>query len=1192
MPSPKPDYFDDELDFDLSSISMPPTPPIEAYEGADAGGGDGGGGGGFDWDEVQNEGRYVPAGEAPAGRPSRAQADAEAEAAFQAREEARRLKREEVFSRLNERQALAVHHEPKSVLVLAGAGSGKTSVLTARIAKLVSSGQVPARSILAVTFTNKASMEMTHRLRDLLDARSVRDMWAGTFHSICVKLLRENADAAGLPKTFGILDADLQETLTRGILKDLGLTKAAVKDAAKARAAALATQDLLSTGDVLAAVGGLRAEDVEEDDSASDEFVTPSQCAKYISSRKEAGHKPQPPAKISTRSTDVDQMEAVYAEYQKRCAQGGLLDFQDLLDRGVQLLKDKPEIREGYRDRFQAILVDEFQDTNKIQFEFLQLMKGPRAHVMAVGDDSQSIYGFRGADPSKMFQFVDEMTKDAEAPSGRIVKLEQNYRSLPHILEAANSIISRNPKQLAKTLFTSQADRGEKIDLITFGNGVFEASSIARSIHRMVKEQNVPPSEVAVLYRTNQQSRLLEQELNKLGVPLTVYGGFRFFERQEIKVVMAYLDLVCDITRDLSFAKVANIPKRGLGETTIEELRQMAKGANLSMMEMVGERSKLLLSNPKALGNAAAVKKQRALEQFSDLILNLADEAETVTLAQLIERVLSGSGLAEHYKAEAGGSKAGEDEAEERLKNIAELVSAAKQFELENPEFQTASELLPEYLAYVALMTSTSEADMSKKQTVSLMTVHSSKGLEFDHVFVAGLEEHTFPHGRAIAEDEERGSGKSIDQALREMVGEDPEDDAAAAGDSAEADGEGMQEERRLMYVAVTRARKTLTLSHAMERLNNGEIKICKPSRFLDEIPQRRLHRIDDVKQGAPKRAWPRSHGNREYGGDAYDDSRDAFDQLPDDSIPEMPQMTNCASAPAPFPAAAAAKPWHRHPRSDAGTRPAASSVDRPVPQAPAATAISNQPGSVQADAPEGRKIAIIGTAGRDKDRPMTAVLWRAMVADARSRVRPTDTVISGGAAWADHLAVRLYLDGAVQHLVLHLPAPFDGKQFVGPARKSAGSAANYYHSLFLTNAGVDGLGDIARAIAKGATVTQQPPAEGYEAMFARNSLVAGQATSMLAYTFGESSSPADGGTLNTWNGANHMERHHVALGQLLARKLATADERSGTESAAKPWRRGAAAAASSAGPTVPNEQTQARLQSLGVRKNLLSRPR
>lgn len=1184
MPSPTSDFFDDQFDDELSSdIDIPPSPPIEAY-----GAGDSGSSGGFDWDEVQNEGRYHPTDAMSSARHSRAEADAEAEAAFQAREEARRLKREEVFSRLNERQAQAVHHEPKSVLVLAGAGSGKTSVLTARIAKLVSSGQVPARSILAVTFTNKASMEMTHRLRDLLDAKSVRDMWAGTFHSICVKILRENSEAAGLPKTFGILDADLQETLARGILKDLGLTKAAVKDAAKARAAALATQDLLSTGDVLAAVGGLRAEDVEEDDASADEFVTPGQCVKYISVRKEAGHKPQPPAKISTRSTDVDQMEAVYAEYQKRCAQGGLLDFQDLLDRGVQLLKDREEIREGYRDRFQAILVDEFQDTNKIQFEFLQLMKGPRAHVMAVGDDSQSIYGFRGADPSKMFQFVNEMTRDTEAPDGRIVKLEQNYRSLPHILEAANSIISRNPKQLAKTLFTSQADRGEKIDLITFGNGVFEASSIARSIHRMVREQDVSPSEVAVLYRTNQQSRLLEQELNKLGVPLTVYGGFRFFERQEIKVVMAYLDLVCDITRDLSFAKVANIPKRGLGETTIEELRQMAKGANLSMMEMVGERSKLLQTNPKALGNAAAVKKQRSLEQFSDLILDLADEAEKISLAQLIERVLQGSGLAEHYKSEAGGSKAGEEEAEERLKNISELVSAAKQFELENPELQTASELLPEYLAYVALMTSTSEADMSKKQTVSLMTVHSSKGLEFDHVFVAGLEEHTFPHGRAIAEDEERGNGKSIDQALREMVDEGADDEDAASAQADGEDGEGMQEERRLMYVAVTRARKTLTLSHALERLNNGEIKICKPSRFLEEIPSRRLHLIDDAKQGGPKRAWPRSRGNHEYGGDAYDDSRDTFDQLPDDAAPVLTQPQQAAATTHPAKAPASPKPWYRQHRTDSSAQHVKAPAPAVSPQATREASSTSQ--QAQLDSPmSGRKLAIIGTAGRDKARPMTAVLWRAMVADAKSRVRSTDTLISGGAAWADHLAVRLYLDGSVQHLVLHLPAPFDGGQFLGPARQSAGSAANYYHSLFLSNAGVDGLGDIARAIAKGATVTEQPPAEGYAAMFARNALVAGEATAMLAYTFGEGDSPADGGTLNTWNGAQHMERCHVALGQLLApRKQASA----GNDSSPKPWRRVPGGASAPAAPAIPNAQTQARLQSMGVRKNLLGRPR
>ncbi|ART57108.1 hypothetical protein CBP36_19575 (plasmid) [Acidovorax carolinensis] len=1001
--------------------------------------------------------------------------DEESEAAFQAREAERVKARDALYAQLNEQQSEAVNYGSKSLLVLAGAGSGKTSVLTARIAKLISTGRVPAKAVLAVTFTNKASQEMQHRLRKLLDARSVREMWMGTFHSLCSKMLRENAEAAGLPKTFAILDVDGQEAMARGILKDFGLTKASLKESAKARANAAASRDLLTPADILLSAGGIQENDLEDDGDAN-EFVTPGQCAKFISARKEAGVPPAPPAVVNTKSMAVDQMEAVYAEYQKRCAAAGLLDFQDLLDRGVRLLRDVPDIRQKYQDKFEAILVDEFQDTNKIQYEFLQLLKSRKSHVMAVGDDSQSIYAFRGADPRKMFQFVQEMTTDAEAPEGRIVKLEQNYRSLPHILEAANAIIARNPKQLKKTLFTSRPDGNEKIDLITFGNGMFEASSIARSIHHMVKVLKVPPSEVAVLYRTNQQSRLLEQELNKLGVPLTVYGGFRFYERQEIKVVMAYLDLICDMTRDLSFARVANVPPRGIGERTIEELRQRAKAKGISMMEMVGEQSVFLESNPKAFGGASAIKKQRLLEGFSDVVLNLADMAAEVPLSKLIERLVEASGLDVHYKSESAGSKAGEAEAEERLKNIAELVSAARQFEVENPQLTSAADQLPDYLAYVALMTSTSEADMSKKPTISLMTVHSSKGLEFDHVFIAGLEEMTFPHSRAIAEDEENGNGKSLEEAFEDIDNVDAED-----LDADFQDGDGLQEERRLMYVAVTRARKTLTISHAQERMLNGETKAFEPSRFLQEIPANRLRLINDAEQFAKASRAGRDTGNREYGGDAFDDGRSEY-------RPKAPARSS-------------------------------------APVAPAAARSQTAPAT--------RRMAIIGTAGRDKAHEMDRALWDAMLSDARSRVLPTDTLVSGGAAWADHLAVRLFLDGAVQHLELHFPAPLEGGAFAGPARDSAGSAANYYHSMFQKATGIDGLREIEQAIAAGASTTAQPTGAGYSAMFSRNRIVAATADKLVAYTFGEGDEPASSGTKNTWDRAAHASREHVRLGDL-----------------------------------------------------------
>lgn len=1225
------------------------------------------------------------------GVPSSAE-DSHSDEAFQLREAERAREREDLFSRLNERQAEAVNFPKKSVLILAGAGSGKTSVLTARIAHLVSTGQHSARGILAVTFTNKAAQEMQNRLRKLLDKRSVMDMWVGTFHSLSNKMLRENFEAAGLPKNFAILDTDGQESVCRGVLKDFGLTKGAVKEAAKARKAAAQT-DLLSMADPLAAAGGLAADDIE-DEGGKSEFVTPGQCAKYISARKEAMMKPEPPISVSTMSTDLEQMEAVYAEYESRLSNAGLLDFQDLLTKGVDLLKSNTDVRDKYRSRFQAILVDETQDTNDIQFEWIQLLKSAHAHVMAVGDDSQSIYSFRGANPANMTRFVKEMTADAEAPKGRIIKLEQNYRSLPHILDAANAIIDRNPDQIKKTLFTSQRDRGERIDLVNFGNGMFEASAIADSIHKMVKDHAIVPSEIAVLYRTNMQSRLIEQEMNKRGLPVTVYGGYRFYDRQEIKNVLSYLDLVCDLSRDLSFVRVVNFPPRGIGERTVEELRQDAQLRRLPMMEVIGERSELLSQNPDALGNAAAQKKQRQLEKFAALFLDLAESACTQPLSELIETIMERAGIRQHYIDEASGSKASQEEVDERLANVGELVSAAKQFENDNPTLLTAAEQLPEYLAYVALMTSTSEADMTKKATVSLMTVHSSKGLEFDHVFLVGLEEATFPHSRAIKEDGESSDGKSIDQSLRELGATQDDDgndlvfDDVDDGESLRVDGDGIKEERRLMYVAVTRARKTLTITHAKERLLNGQITQCTPSRFISEIPSDRLNYIDDSKSRLNfKRSGSRGNGNHEYGGDAFDTGRSerrdttpaakpaaqraaltqaSFDtadmstdpsivgagailvvskrkggvvELPGDTVIDVDRshpvlgnrhyltdhedpveraaviaayaddyatdfaakgpmfqatedlakrvvggerialrcwcaprnchadiiagkvldMTRVMTATNTGAAAGSDKNHHMTPQllaringitgGTSGTAVTTSVSASPVPLKPwqrrgsiafapvapaaavvAAAEVAAATLAVPSDASSGaaRTVAVIGTAGRDKNQPMTAQLWDSMIADAKLHVRPADTLVSGGAAWADHIAVRLFLDGTVKHLVLHLPAPLIMGQFSGPD-KSAASAANFYHDKFTRVTGVNARAEIGEALLKGATITEQPESSGYAAMFARNALVAKGAESVLAYTFGPDAVPADGGTKDTWDQVGG-DRVHVSL--------------------------------------------------------------
>lgn len=1101
-----------------------------------------------------------------------------------------RKERETLYARLNPRQLEAVSlPKDHSVLILAGAGSGKTSVITARIAKLIEDG-MSAHEILAVTFTNKSSEEMKIRLHKLLEKKVVNDIMVGTFHSLCSKILRDHFAAAGLPKSFAILDVDGQEAVCRGALKDLGLTKSSVKESAKARANALASIDLLTPAGALTAAGGLAAGDLE-DDGEINEFVTPSQCAKYIASRKEAGEPPSPQLEITTRSTDIEQMESVYMLYQERCAQAGLLDFQDLLTKTVGLLEKDKFVRDLYRSRFSCILVDEFQDTNDIQYRWLELLKGKNTHVMAVGDDYQSIYAFRGANPKNMFRFLREMCTDEHAPEGRMVKLEQNYRSLPHILETANAIIANNSGQMEKTLFTSQPDQGERIDLVTYGNGVFEASSIARSIHRFIKEDGVAPAEIAVLYRTNQQSRLIEQELNKMGLPLTVYGGFRFFERQEVKIVLAYMDLVSNMTRDISFAKIANFPPRGLGERTIEELRQLARAQNVSMMEMIFKRSEMMANNRSSIGNAAAQKKHQKLEEFANSIMDLAELALTQPLHVVINAIIDKFQLKEHYLTEAGSSKLSQADAAERNANMAELVSAATQFEIENENLTDAVELLPEYLAYVALMTSTSESDMSRKNTVSLMTVHSSKGLEFDHVFIAGLDETVFPHSRAIQEDAERLCLKPFN----------PDD----------GEGEGLQEERRLMYVAVTRARKTLMLTHAQERMVNGEIKCYDRSRFLDEIPVERLNQIDDrdhrpaaektvkgVFGALSNRHGDAGFGNREFAGDAIAGSPDPLPEVTckagtggvrvvskrkeRGSIVEVAGET-VIDLDRSHPILGNRHYLNNHEDNDERARViAAYNIDyqadlkirgpmflatqdlaarvaggerlalrcwcapRDCHAHLVATKIdemvrehhahANPLNTLATGISTGRRVAVIGTAGRDKEKPMTGSLWQAMLEDARSRVTPEDTLVSGGAAWADHLAVRLFLDGSVGHLVLHLPAPLENGAYQGPERNSSGSAANYYHGLFKRITGADGLKEIETAIARGAMVTCEPAAPGYGAMHARNRKVAQGSNAMLAYTFCADGTPADGGTKGTWDQSTlaSSQKIHVDLGTLV----------------------------------------------------------
>lgn len=797
----------------------------------------------------------------------------------QAKREQAQAYKAELLSRLNPDQARAAGMGHESCLVLAGAGSGKTSLLTARVAYLRADG-METKNIMTVTFTNKAAQEMRNRLGKILPRRDVEDLWTGTFHSLCNKILRECHKEAGLPKNFGILDTDGQEALVRTIMRDTGLlpTKAERDSRKKAEEAA---QQSLAALDPLAQAAGTSKEAPPDDDAGEDEDrrLKPSEVVSWINKRKEFGVTPD---EVEVKSLDEETMLGVYRGYQEQCQVQGLLDFSDLLYRCVRLLERDNFIRGRYQGIFQAILIDEFQDTNDVQYRWLQLLKGPKAFVMAVGDDDQSIYAFRGANPENMLRFVNEMTVSPSAPEGNIIKLEQNYRSLPYILDAANGVIDRNTNRIGKTLWSGKSDGQERIDIVEFENGYVEAKDVAAQIHELIRIQGTPPNEVAVLYRTNLQSRLLEQELNKLSIPVTVYGGFRFFERQEVKHVLAYMDLVCSFDRDVSFARVINFPQRGIGERTVEDLRQEAKSNSMPMMAMIAKREETVASM-----SAGAAKKQAALANFAELMIDLAESAQTLKLSELVQEIVEKSGIEAHYKAEAseaGAKKKGDaakSEAEERLANINELISAARQFELDNPHLTTAAEILPEYLCFVQLMTSTSEADMDKKNTVSLMTVHSSKGLEFDHVFIAGVEDGVFPHARAIKEDEAAGHGtpsiEDADAAWLDatMAGDGDVSDVASKSDAAPeekiVDGPGVQEERRLMYVAMTRARKSLKITHAAMRMVGGEESASAPSRFLMEIPKDRCRLIN-----AAEEAMKPSHDVRDQGNGGQQPRRSA----------------------------------------------------------------------------------------------------------------------------------------------------------------------------------------------------------------------------------------------------------------------------------------------------------------------------
>ena len=638
---------------------------------------------------------------------------------------------------LNEPQKQAVCLPAEHGLILAGAGSGKTRVLTTRIAWLMQTGQVSPQGILAVTFTNKAAREMLTRLSAMVPI-NVRSLWVGTFHGLCHRLLRTHWRAARLPETFQILDTGDQQAAIKRLIKAMGV---------------------------------------------DEERFPPRDMMHYINALKEQGIRS---GQAEAHDAHTRHKVEIYAEYEAQCQREGAVDFAELLLRAYELLQQDEALRTHYQQRFRHILVDEFQDTNPLQYAWLQLLCGPQTVIFAVGDDDQSIYAFRGADVANMRAFERNYAK------GNVIRLEQNYRSHGNILTAANALITNNADRLGKNLWTD-AGEGELIRVFQGVSDLDEARYIVDEIRELTRE-GLPRHQMALLYRSNAQSRVLEHALFQAGIAYRVYGGLRFFERMEVKHALAYLRLIANQDDDTAFLRVVNFPTRGIGARSLEALQVEARQLNSSLY------------------NAAASltgKAGTAVGQFIRLIEGLRTETTGLSLPEVIDHLLDRSGLRQHYQAEKDG--------QDRLENLEELVNAAATF-ADDPEAAhnidretgEATSLLADFLAHAALEAGEHQAG-DQDEAVQLMTVHSAKGLEFSAVFIVGLEQGLFPHENA-------------------MMARD-----------------GLEEERRLMYVAITRARQRLYLCHAQTRMLHGQTRYCLPSSFLDELPEALLQRINTV---------------------------------------------------------------------------------------------------------------------------------------------------------------------------------------------------------------------------------------------------------------------------------------------------------------------------------------------------------
>ncbi len=649
-----------------------------------------------------------------------------------------------MIDKLNDPQRDAVTLPPQHALVLAGAGSGKTRVLTTRMAWLIQTSQASPLGLLAVTFTNKAAREMVARVSALLPI-DTRGLWIGTFHGLCNRMLRAHHRDAGLPQAFQILD----------------------------------------TADQLAAIKRLLKANGVDDDK-----YPPRDVQRFINGAKEDG---QRPADVEAYDSFRRRLIEIYTLYEAQCQREGVVDFPELLLRAYELLSRHAPIREHYQRRFKHILVDEFQDTNTLQYKWLTLLAGGGAHLFAVGDDDQSIYAFRGANVGNMADF------ERDYAHGMVIRLEQNYRSFGHILDSANALISHNTGRLGKNLWTEQGE-GEQIRVVEQPTDLLEAQWLVEEVRGLISDGR-DRSQIAILYRSNAQSRVIEHALFSAGVPYKVYGGLRFFERQEIKHALAYLRLMANLDDDTSWMRVVNFPPRGIGARTLELLGDQSKAYDTSLSAAVAR---------------VPGKGGSNLAQFSLLIQRLAQETRSLPLPELVEHVIEHSGLIGHYQLDREGA--------DRIENLRELITAAAAFVSESEMgglpageiVQTAGAQDPmqegfdglsplmAFLSHAALEAGDNQAQAGQ-DAVQLMTVHAAKGLEFDAVFITGIEEGLFPHENSI-----------LEQA-------------------------GLEEERRLMYVAITRARERLYFSLAQSRMLHGQTRYAMRSRFLSEVPEEHL---------------------------------------------------------------------------------------------------------------------------------------------------------------------------------------------------------------------------------------------------------------------------------------------------------------------------------------------------------------